>query len=100
MFRVVKDPDFNLWYIHKKFLFWWVKWYHNPFRFAGRDYQVNNSNCVNDILKVPIVIKNGKYSFRPGEYGNYFYTMDKKKPVIVYVKDDKEFKEKYAEEFI
>ena len=45
-------------------------------------------------------MENGSYEFMPGEYGNYYYIVDKKQCSIEYINNAKEFKEKYPEEFL
>ena len=88
MFRVTKDNYFDIWYIHKKFLFWWIKWV-SP-----------KTNLSSKFKNLYFLMEKGSYEFMPGEYGNYYYIVDKKQCTIEYFKNSKEFKEKYPEEFL
>ena len=88
MFRITKDDHLDGWYVHKKFLFWWIKF----------GYPI--SNRVSDIRYLPKLLKHGSYNFKGGEYGNYFYIVDKKYCTIEYYKDEAEFIHKNAESLI
>lgn len=88
MFRVISDPDFRFFYVHKKFLWWWIKW------------GCPKSNMVSDISHIVKIMQMGCYNFSPGEFGNFYFIMDRRKPKIEYFIDIEEFKEKYAEYLI
>lgn len=75
----------NIWYVHKKFLWWWIKW-GSP-----------KSNMVSDIAHVPLIMNKGSYNFSSGEYGTFYYIMGRQKPKMEYFKNSQEFKEQYAE---
>ena len=88
MFRITRDHHFNHWYIHKKFLFWWVK------------LGYPKSNVVSSINHVQSVMKNGTLNFNFGEYCNYYYVVDREYCTIEYFNDIEEFIHKYAEYLI
>jgi len=85
MFRITKDPHMNIWYIHKKFLWWWVKW------------GTPKTNLVSNINNIPKMMKMGSYNFNLGECGNYYFIVERTKPKIEYFKNVDEFNQEYAE---
>lgn len=98
MYRVTKDIHHNFWYLHKKFLWKWVKvstW--NGYR---------KSNCSHSIKSLHTKIKHGKLDFSLGEESNYFLIIDRYNLHsmgfcdIEYFKNEVEFTNKYAEYLI
>lgn len=57
-FRVTKDACLNTWYLHRKFMFWWVK------------YSVK-TNVYGSVAGVRYGMLNGHYEFGSGEYGSW-----------------------------
>lgn len=62
-FRVTKDSCLNTWYLHRKFLFWWVK------------YSIKN-NVYTSIASVRDGMLHGHYEFGSKEYGSWWYIND------------------------
>jgi hypothetical protein len=59
-FRVTKDACFDVWYLHRKFLFWWVK------------YSIK-TNVYTSIAGVRDGMLHGHYEFGSGEYADWWY---------------------------
>lgn len=54
----------DLWHLHRKFLFWWVK------------YSIVKTNVYTSINSVRVAMLKGHYEFGGGEYGNWWYIKD------------------------
>ena len=93
MFRVTRDLNLPFIYIHKKFLFWWVKY---------AQFKTNRCICAQGLYKC---MQEGHYDFAPGEDSNYWYITDESfgvfpKCTISYYKDAEDFRNQHAEDFI
>lgn len=88
MFRIIKDEGFDIWFIHKKFLFWWIKW------------SIGYHNTAYSLKSVHLVLKKGSYNFNRGEHANFFFIMDNKRYTEEFYETHNEFFEKNAEHFI
>ena len=93
MFRVTRDLHLPFMYIHKKFLWWWIK------------YPVQETNrCISDQCLYKCM-KEGHYDFSSGEDSNYWYITDEtlgngQKCTISYYKDAEDFRNQHVEDFI
>lgn len=95
MFRISKDPHLKLFYVHKKFLFWWIKW-----SIVNKFGQ--KKNIAKSVKSTASLMKLGSYDFSSGEDTSYFILIDihKESAVIEYFKTSEEFKSKYIEYMI
>lgn len=87
-FRVIKDKHMKIWYIQKRFFFWWIKW------------SISKTNLANEIHQIPIIMEKGHYEFGGGQYGNYYYIMDKGYFIEEFFDTPQHFKDEYAEYLI
>lgn len=73
MFRITRDNGLDGvikfensgFYVHKKFLWFWIKW---------APYKVNYANNIHVAY---YCIKTGKYNFGSGEYADFYYIKDR-----------------------
>lgn len=91
-FRVSKDKFLNIYFLHRKFLFFWFKYVHKS------NINKNNSNLSK--LSVYESMKDGKYIFSRGERINYLISKDTGELKVKYYENEKDFFEKNVEDFI
>lgn len=88
MFRVTKDINYNVWFLHKKFLFWWVK------------YSSGRTNMSTSLTDVKLNMINGHFEFNTGEYGDFWYIKDHGYFTEEFFKNTNEFISMHAEDLI
>lgn len=88
MFRITKDEEFDVWWIHKKFLFCWIKW------------SITKGNYVLKFEHIVQHLKQGKYEFGSGEYFNWWAVIDRGKYEQEFYKSVEDFIERNAEYII
>lgn len=88
MFKITKDVHFNIYYIHKKFLWFWVK------------YSISKTNVVASHYSILQSMKKGHYEFSRGEYANWDYLMETGYYTERYYDSINDFVEKHGEYLI
>lgn len=109
MFRVVKDDRFSHYYIHKKFLWFWVKWSRQlqvneiPTAMKYYGFKPGKTNFALALHEAVKIFKSGKYDFSIGEKSHFFYIMDENTSdtcTITYYNNVQEFMDDHAEDLI
>lgn len=90
MFRITKDTDWNLYFIHKKFLWMWVKY----------KVSISKTNTAFSLYLVHQIMKSGHYDFSVGEHADFFYIKDVGRYTEEFYESAEEFFDKNAEYLI
>jgi hypothetical protein len=96
LFRITTDDFSRIHFIHRKFLWFWVKW-----SLIKTNATKNNFAELDEILHHMEI---GSYDFSRGEHSNYWILLDGAERwgsvEIEYVKNAKEYKVRHADKFI
>ena len=97
-FRITKSNNSEMWYTHKKFLFWWVKF--STYKLSAPPIAVFKRNVFGGISEVYYCLNNGSFDFSTVQYGEWWQLKQSKNYTEFFCNSAEEFKQKYAEEFI
>lgn len=92
MFRITKDVYLDMYYLHKKFLWFWVK-------YSAYNIYGYKKNAARDYSSLRKLFEQGRLDFSTGEYADYYY-LSPAHAKIMYVKNFEDFFDQYAEYFI